>query len=72
MSSFPGVGVMIAGDLNQLNLDDFILHLGFSKLVKKPTRGKNILDKFLTNIPWNFSKVVCSKSSAVSNFVTRN
>ena len=62
LSSSPGAEIIIAGDLNQLNLQNIMLHTDLSQMVKVPTRGNHTLDAFLTNTPWNFSKVTCAKS----------
>ena len=62
LSSSPGAEIIIAGDLNQLNLQNIMLHTDLSQMLKVPTRGNHTLDAFLTNTPWNFSKVTCAKS----------
>ena len=41
--------IIIAGDINQLNIRDLISQHNLVQMVKKPTRGDRILDVFLTN-----------------------
>ena len=43
-------GVMILGDYNTLPEKEIMRALNLKQVVKVPTRGKNILDKILTNI----------------------
>ena len=57
LSSSPGAVI----DLNQLNLQNITLHTDLSRSIPK-SRGNRTLDAFLTNTPWNFSKVTCAKS----------
>ena len=47
--------IIIAGDVNMLNINDIICQHNMEQMVKKPTRGQKVLDIFLTNCPhlWN-------------------
>ena len=56
------VRVIIAGDINKLDLKSLTQQSGLSQLVKTPTRDASILDVFLTNTPNIFGKVCTSKS----------
>ena len=48
-SSTPDANLIIAGDINQLNIRDLLRQHNLVQMVKKPTRGDRILDVFLTN-----------------------
>ena len=54
--------VIIAVDINKLDLKSLTQQSGLSQLVKTPTRDASILDVFLTNTPNIFGKVCTSKS----------
>ena len=43
--------IMIAGDVNNLRISEFSRQHNLEQLVKRPARGKNTLDVFLTNCP---------------------
>ena len=47
--SDPGARIIIAGDVNHLRISEFSRQHNLEQLVKKPTRGQNTLDVFLTN-----------------------
>ena len=47
----PSTGIIIGGAFNSLNLRPICLQLGLKSLVQAPTRGQNILDNILTNMP---------------------
>lgn len=51
MAVNPNCTIIIAGDVNQLKYKDLLVHASLSQMVKKPTRGVNILDVFMTNTP---------------------
>ena len=61
LSSVPNARVIIAGDVNQLNLTSLRQQTGLSQLVKNPTRKDKILDVFLTNTPNIFGNVCNAK-----------
>ena len=46
--SDPGARIIIAGDVNHLRISEFSIQHNLEQLVKKPTRGQNTLDVFLT------------------------
>ena len=50
--SDPGVRIIIAGDVNHLNITEFTKQHNLDQLVKKPTRSLKTLDVFLTNCPY--------------------
>ena len=53
----PNAKIIITGDLNKLNIYNLLNQLSFAQLVKSPTRGENILDVFITNVPHYWKKV---------------
>ena len=60
--SKPNSNIIIACDINNLNIRSVLNQLPFTQLVKTPTRGLKILDVFITNVPnyWKSVKVVKS------------
>ena len=50
LSKYPSSGVVITGDFNKLKLEPLCRRFDLRKMVKSPTRGNSVLDKFLTNI----------------------
>lgn len=46
MTVDPNCKIIIAGDVIQLKYKDLLVHASLSQMVKKPTRGENILDVF--------------------------
>ena len=54
--------IIIAGDVNQLDIKMLKNHLSLAQLVKSPTRGQRILDIFLTNVPHFWKKTNVEKS----------
>ena len=42
--NFPGCGIIITGDFNQLNVRDLCRNFNLKQLVRVPTRGRNTLD----------------------------
>ena len=62
LTNNPGCRVILAGDINQLKLNTLMHQFSLSQLVKKPTRGSNKLDVFLTNTPFEFGTVKCVDS----------
>ena len=63
----PNCKIIIAGDVNQLKYKDLLLHASLSQMVKKPTRGENILDVFMTNTPYLWEKVKVFESAIRSD-----
>ena len=55
----PNAKIVIAGDINRLNIKDLMQQHGLHQMVKVPTRRDKILDVFLTNCPllWKPGKV---------------
>ena len=62
MLSKPDSKIILAGDVNNLNIRSVLNQLSFTQLVNVPTRGQKILDVFITNAPnyWKHVKVVKS------------
>ena len=46
----PSAGIVITGDINQLDPRPLCRRFDLRKMVKSPTRGNNILDQILTNM----------------------
>ena len=59
LSSDPDARIVIAGDINQLDINTLMSQHNFQQLVKSFTRGQKILDVFLTNCPhlWKLTSV---------------
>ena len=45
----PNAKIIIAGDINQLNIKDIMCQHALQQMVKAATRGNRILDVFITN-----------------------
>lgn len=60
LSTETDAKIIIAGDINKLNIRDLISQHNLVQMIKKPTRCERILDVFLTNRPhlWKPSPVV--------------
>lgn len=67
MTVDPNCRIIIAGDVNQLKYKDLLVHASLSQMVKKPTRGENILDVFITNTPHLWEKVRVFESAIRSD-----
>ena len=48
----PKAKSIIAGDINQSNIGEFVQHHSMQQLVKVPTHADQILDVFNTNFPF--------------------
>ena len=48
---YPGCGFLLCGDFNRLNIRRLTTHFQLKKLVDKPTRGDQILDSVISNLP---------------------
>ena len=67
LSVKPNSRIIIAGDINKLNIRNLLNQLSLIQLVKVPTRGQNILDVFITNAPHDWKKVKVVKSLVKSD-----
>ena len=61
LSTLPNTKTVIAGDLNKLNIRTLLNQPFLFQMVKTPTRGDNILDVFITNVPNYWKKVKVAK-----------
>ena len=61
-TKYPGSVISIVGDFNKLDITKLETEAGLVQLVSEPTHGKNILDKFFTNLPTRFSIKIASLS----------
>ncbi|KXJ21511.1 hypothetical protein AC249_AIPGENE788 [Exaiptasia diaphana] len=48
---YPGCGLLLCGDFNRLNIRRLSTQFQLKQLVDKPTRGDQILDLVITNLP---------------------
>ena len=48
---YPGCGFLLCGDFNRLNIRRLTTQFQLKKLVDKPTRGDQILDSVISNLP---------------------
>jgi hypothetical protein len=62
LSATPNTKIIMAGDLNKLNISTLLNQLSLFQMVKTPTRGNNILDVFITNTPHYWKKIKVAKS----------
>ena len=46
----PNIKIIIAGDINKLNIHELLSQQSLIQMVKTPTRCNNILDVFITNV----------------------
>ena len=60
LSAESDAKIIIAGDINRLNIRDLTSQHNLVQVIKKPTRCERTLDVFLTNIPhlWKLSPAV--------------
>jgi hypothetical protein len=49
-SLYPGCGILLASDFNQLKIRRLLTQFKMKQLVHTPTRGNNILDLIITNM----------------------
>jgi hypothetical protein len=49
-SLYPGCGILLAGDFNQLKIRRLLTQFKIKQLVHTPTRGNNILDLIINNM----------------------
>ena len=57
LQSYPSAGIIIAGDFNRMKLGALCNRFDLGKIVKKPTRGKNVLDQIVSNMLPLFQEV---------------
>lgn len=61
LSSVPDAKLIIAGDINQLEIKTLLNYHSLTQIVKIPTRAQKILDVFVTNVPNYWGKVSAVK-----------
>ena len=61
-TKYPGSVISIVGDFNKLDTTKLETEAGLVQLVSEPTHGKNILNKFFTNLPTRSSIKISSLS----------
>ena len=50
LTNFPNAGIVLLGDFNQFKPGSLTSSFNLKQVVKRPTRGKNILDKIYTTL----------------------
>jgi hypothetical protein len=75
-SLYPGCGILLAGDFNQLKIRRLLTQFKMKQLVHTPTRGNNILDLIITNmyqitILFTPSLLSVARTTMVSFFVPK-
>ena len=58
----PDSKIILAGDINNMNILSYLNQLSFTLLVKVPKRGQRTLDVFITNVPNYWKKIKVVKS----------
>ena len=53
---YPGCGIFLTGDFNRINANRLPARFRMKQLVRVPTRGDQILDLILTNLPHLYDK----------------
>ena len=53
---YPGCGILLTGDFNRLNISRLLHRFKLKQLVSTPTRGHQILDLIITNMPNLYDK----------------
>ena len=53
---YPGCGNFLTGDFNRLNINRLLAQFSMKQLVRVPTRGDNILNLIITNMPQLYDK----------------
>ena len=61
----PSTKITIAGDINKLNIHEFLSQQSLIQMVITPTRRNNILDVFITNVPHYWKKVQVTKLRSI-------
>ena len=53
---YPGCGILLTGDFNRLNISRLLMQFKLKQLVSAPTRGQQILELIVTNMPNLYDK----------------
>ena len=53
---YPGCGILLSSDFNRLNVNRLLNQLTLKQLVRKLTRGSQILDLIITNMSQVYDK----------------
>ncbi|XP_041471219.1 uncharacterized protein LOC121420623 [Lytechinus variegatus] len=69
-TTHPDSSIMIMGDFNDLQVEEFVTHLSLSQMVKQPTRNDRILDMIFTDHPEHYSEPVIKAPIATSDHAT--
>lgn len=56
LQKHPDAGIWLVGDFNTLKCHSFVRSFSLKQIVKKPTKGKNTLDKVFTNMAEFYSE----------------
>ncbi len=66
----PDAKLIIAGDINQLEIKTMLNYHSLAQIVNVPTRGQKILDVFITNVPNYWEKTKAVKGLVRSDHLT--
>ena len=71
MRKYPDAGIVITGDFNSSDTDSLSRTLKLVQVLKKPTRGSNILDKIFFNCNQLYSEpsILCPVGKSDHNCV---
>ena len=68
---YPGAGISIIGDFNDLDIEPFLQDQRFKQVVQQPTRGENILDMIIKNysLLYHSPEILCPIANSDHNCV---
>mgnify|MGYP002803580434 FL=1 len=58
LTVYPNSGILVLGDFNQFRPGNLCGSLKLKKIVKKPTRGDNVLDQAYTNLSFYYESTI--------------
>jgi hypothetical protein len=67
LAKFPNAGIVMLGDFNKFNPGPLTSSFNLSQVVKKPTRGSNILDKIPTTLSKHYIDAIILPSIGQSD-----
>ena len=58
LTVYPNSGILVLGDFNQFRPGNLCGSFKLKKIVKKPTRGENVLDQVYTNLSFYYESTI--------------
>ena len=58
LTVYPNSGILVLGDFNQFRPGNLCGSFKLKKIVKKPTRGENVLDQVYTNLSFYYESAI--------------